>query len=195
MIRFRSIDSRYSLLLGAVIALGIALSGCGRDSQPPGADGTAVVDSGGPDQVTSNARIFLYSEGRKTTDLRADRIMQYTAKDSTVAEQLDVDFYDSSGVKISNLVARRGYIREMDNFLAVNGSVRVLGEDSVCLFTEYLEWDAGQDRVVTDSFVTIIQNQDTIRSYGVETDPRLRNITFKRKVSGRLTDMEKVRHE
>ncbi|NMC44274.1 MAG: LPS export ABC transporter periplasmic protein LptC [candidate division Zixibacteria bacterium] len=195
MIRFRSIDSWFSILLGTAIALGIALAGCGRDSQPPGTEGMAVIDSSGPDQVTSNARIFLYSEGRKTTDLRADRIMQYTAKDSTIAERLDVDFYDSTGVKISNLIAQRGYIREKDNFLAVNGSVRVLGEDSVRLFTEYLEWDAGQDRVVTDSFVTIIQNQDTIRSYGVETDPRLRNITFKRKVSGRLTDMEKARHE
>lgn len=195
MIRFRSIDSWFIVLLGAVIATGIALSGCGRDSQPSGTEGMAVVDSGGPDQVTSNAHMFLYSEGRKTTDLRADRIMQYTAKDSTIAERLDVDFYDSTGVKISNLIAQRGYIREKDNFLAVNGSVRVLGEDSVRLFTEYLEWDAGRDRVVTDSFVTIIQNQDTIRSYGVETDPRLRNITFKRKVSGRLTDMEKARHE
>jgi LPS export ABC transporter protein LptC len=183
------------ILLAMAVGIGIALGGCGGDGKPPGAEGTAVIDSGGPDQVTSNARIFLYAEGRKTTDLRADRIMQYTAKDSTIAERLDVDFFDSTGAKISNLIADRGYIREKDNFLAVNGSVKVLGEDSVRLFTEYLEWDAGKDRVVTDSFVTIIQNQDTIRSYGVETDPRLRNITFKRKVSGRLTDVEKARHE
>lgn len=195
MIGFPRIVGYIPFLTAMAIGLGIALAGCGGDSKPPGAEGTAVVDSGGPDQVTSNAHMFLYAEGRKTTDLRADRIMQYTAKDSTIAERLDVDFYDSTGVKISNLIADRGYIREKDNFLAVNGSVRVLGEDSVRLFTEYLEWDAGKDRVVTDSFVTIIQNQDTIRSYGVETDPRLRNITFKRKVSGRLTDMEKVRHE
>lgn len=195
MIRFRHHDIRWYLLLAAVIGCGIALCSCGRSDKPSGAERTAVVDSGGPDQVTSNARIFLYAQGRKTTDLRADQIMQYSAKDSTIAERLDVDFFDSTGTKISNLIADRGYIREKDNFLAVNGAVKVVGEDSVRLFTEYLEWDAGKDRVVTDSFVTIIQNQDTIRSYGVETDPRLRNITFKHKVSGRLTDMEKVRHE
>jgi LPS export ABC transporter protein LptC len=185
-----------SLLLPATaIAVAITMAGCGGNNKPPSAHGSAVIDSTGPDQVTSNARIFLYAKGRKTTDLRADQIMQYTAKDSTIAHRLDVDFFDSTGAKISNLTADEGYIREKDNFLAVTGSVKVLGEDSVRLFTEYLEWDAGKDQVVTDSFVTIIQNQDTIRSYGVVTDPRLRNITFKRKVSGRLTNMEKARHE
>lgn len=183
-------------MLAAAMAAAIMMIGCGSDNKPQSAHGTAVIDSAGPDQVTSNARIFLYAKGRKTTDLRADLIMQYTAKDSTIAQQLDVDFFDSAGVKISNLVAERGYIREKDNFLAVTGSVKVLGEDSTRLFTEYLEWDAGKDRVVTDSFVTIItQNQDTIRSYGVVTDPRLRDITFKRKVSGRLTNMEKIRDD
>ncbi|MDD4050641.1 MAG: LPS export ABC transporter periplasmic protein LptC [candidate division Zixibacteria bacterium] len=185
-----------TLMLAAAMAAAIMMIGCGSDNKPQSAHGTAVIDSAGPDQVTSNARIFLYAKGRKTTDLRADLIMQYTAKDSTIAQQLDVDFFDSAGVKISNLVAERGYIREKDNFLAVTGSVKVLGEDSTRLFTEYLEWDAGKDRVVTDSFVTIItQNQDTIRSYGVVTDPRLRDITFKRKVSGRLTNMEKIRDD
>ncbi len=184
------------LILTAAMAATVMMTGCGSDSKPPSAHGSAVTDSAGPDQVTSNARIFLYSKGRKTTDLRADQIMQYTAKDSTIAQRLDVDFFDSTGAKISNLIADFGYIREKDNFLAVTGSVKVLGEDSTRLFTEYLEWDAGKDRVVTDSFVTIItQNQDTIRSYGVVTDPRLRDITFKKKVSGRLTNMEKVRHD
>jgi len=184
------------LMFAAAMAAAVITTGCGGDTNPRSDRGTAAIDSAGPDQVTSNARIFLYAKGRKTTDLRADQIMQYTAKDSTIAQRLDVDFFDSTGAKVSNLIADRGYIREKDNFLAVTGSVKVLGEDSTRLFTEYLEWDAGKDRVVTDSFVTIItQNQDTIRSYGVVTDPRLRDITFKRKVSGRLTNMEKVRHD
>lgn len=195
MAKFSTIVTFPGFTFAAAMTVAIVMAGCGGDSKPQSAPGTIVVDSLGPDQVTSNARIFLYAKGHKTTDLRADQIMQYTAKDSTIAQRLDVDFFDSTGAHISNLTAEHGYIREKDNFLAVTGSVKVIGEDSVRLFTEYLEWDAGKDRVVTDSFVTIIQNQDTIRSYGVETDPRLRNITFKKKVSGRLTNMEKVRHD
>ena len=66
----------------------------------------------------------------------------------------------------------------------------MIGENAR-LETEYLEWDAGQDRIITDSFVTVIWGAgDTVRSIGAETDPRLKDITFKKKVSGRLTERE-----
>lgn len=183
------------LTAGLILFLSTAAPiGCGRDDKRAGAPAVAI-DSAGPDQVTSQAHIYLYNQGRKTTDLRADQIQQYTTKDSTLAFQLDVDFFDSTGIKISSLKAQRGYIREKDNFLAVNGSVVVVREDSARMYTEYLKWDAARDRVDTDSFVTFIHETDTIRSYGVITDSRLQDITFKRKVSGRLTDMEKIRND
>jgi LPS export ABC transporter protein LptC len=162
---------------------------CGEEDALPGASGPASPDSLVADQVTSDAHIFLYKAGRKTTDLIADEIRQYTRLDSTIALNLYVEFFDSLGERISTLTANHGYIREKDNFLAVTGDVEVVGKDSVILLTSYLEWDAAKDSVVTDSFVTIIREGDTtLTSYGMQSDPRLENITFKR-ASGTLTDL------
>lgn len=149
-----------------------------------------------PDQITSNAHILLYSGGNKTTDLQADEIWQFTMLDSAIAFGLYVEFYDTTGARISTLTSREGYIREKDNYLAVSGSVVVIGRDSVRLETEYLEWDGGKDSVVTDSFVTVIWEEgDTLMSYGLQSDPQLKDVTFKHKVSGRLTDVEKAKDE
>ena len=148
-----------------------------------------------PDQITSNARIYLYSGGHKTTDLKADDLSQFTELDSTVARNVRAKFFDSTGAVVSTLTADRGYIREKDNFLAVSGSVEVIGEDSVKIFTEYLEWDAANEEVETDSFVTVIRESDTLTSIGMVTDPGLRDITFKKQVKGTLTDMEKIEDE
>ena len=151
---------------------------------------------GQADQVTSQAHIYLYSGGRKTTDLRADELYQFSKLDSTVAYNLDVDFFDSAGQIISNLVAQEGYIREQDNFLAVSGSVVVRSRDSARLNTEYLEWDAGRELVSTDSFVTITYADGSVtNSLGMESDPQFKDIRLKKRVSGRVQDVEKLKNE
>jgi LPS export ABC transporter protein LptC len=171
------------------------LIGCGEENSTTKASRVTPTDTLQPDQITYDAHIYLYRAGHKTTDLLADEIRQFTSRDSSVAINLHVQFFDTTGARMSTLTAKKGYIRERHNFLAVTGSVVVIGEDSSKVLTEYLEWDANKDQVVTDSFVTVINGEDTLRSYGMETDPKLENTTFKRKVSASLTDVEKVQDD
>lgn len=170
-------------------------TGCSDEKTSQGESATLPVGKNLPDQITSNARIYLYSGGHKTTDLQADELAQFTDLDSTVATNVRAKFFDSTGSVVSTLTSDFGYIRERDNFLAVSGSVIVIGEDSIQLRTEYLEWQAAKEEVETDSFVTVIRENDTLYSLGLVTDPRLRDITFKNQVSGTLTDMEKIKNE
>jgi len=177
-------------LLAGLFAL-VAI-GCGDDNVSSNGSQHAAESGLQPDQVTRNAHIFLYKGGHRTTDLTADEIEQFTALDSAYATNLIVEFFDTTGAHISTLTADRGFIKEKDHYLAVFGSVIVIGRDSVRLETEYLEWDGDKDSVVTDSFVTVIEEGDTLMSYGFQSDPQLRNVTFKRQVRGRLTDVEKI---
>lgn len=180
-------------IFGLCIVMAV-LMGCEDEHPEYGAASDTAIDSLQPDQITSDAHIYLYKAGRRTTDLQASEIRQFTALDSTIAQNLYVEFFDSTGTRISTLKANNGYIREKDNFLAVNGAVKVIGEDSVILLSEYLEWDATKDSVVTDSFVTIIRDEDTLTSYGMQSDPALKNISFKH-ASGRVSDIKKVQDE
>ncbi len=185
---------KQAILLAGLLLI-ITLVGCGDDNTTTEIAEPAETNVLQPDQVTTNAHIYLYKGGHQTTDLLADTIWQFTRLDSALATNLFVEFFDTTGTKISTLTAQHGYIREKDNFLAVSGSVVVVGEDSVRLESEYLEWDGAKDSIVTDSFVTIIEGPDTLMSYGFQSDPRLKNVTFKNQVSGRLTDVDKIQDE
>jgi LPS export ABC transporter protein LptC len=168
----------------------VAWNGCSEEQQQQPVIDKSSSRAMEPDQVTSDARIYLYNEGRRTTDIRAERIDQYTQLDSTIAYGLNVDFYDSTGSFVSNLEADSGYIREKQNYLAVSGNVVVISADSARLETQFLTWDAARDSVVTDSFVTITRGDDILTGYGLVTDPRLETITIKRQVSGKFHDAE-----
>ncbi len=183
---------KYRIILLAVLVgfLGIVALGCGEDKLNS-ESGEDFTEGAQPDQITHNAHIFLYKGGHKTTDLTADEIRQFTTLDSALASNLTVEFFDTTGTRVSTLTADEGYIREKDQYLAVSGSVVVIGEDSVRLETEYLEWDGDKDSVVTDSFVTVIEKGDTLMSYGFQSDPELKDVTFKHRVRGRLSDVEK----
>lgn len=184
------------IIFFGIIVFGCFIVACEEETLRPPHSSYTLTDSIHPDQVTTNAHIYLYKKGHKTTDLLADEIQQFTQRDSTIAINLHAEFYDSLGQRLSTLTSKRGYIREKDNYLAVNGTVVLIGEDSITLLTEYLEWDGQKDSVVTDSFVTIIRpGGDTLTSKeGIQSDPQLKNISFK-KASGRLTDVEKVKDE
>jgi LPS export ABC transporter protein LptC len=172
-------------LLTGMLMLLILISGCGDEKKSTENTSAVTTSALEPDQVFSNAHIFLYRGGRTTTDLTADEIRQFTKLDSSAATKLTIYFFDSTGTRISTVTADSGYIKEKKKFLAVSGSVVVIGKDSVHLMTEYLEWNGAKDSVVTDSFVTIIQGSDTLMSYGFQSDPQLKDITFKQRVSGR----------
>lgn len=196
MERMKKLTVKSILYAIVVICAMVAACGCEDRLQSDIKDMSVPNDTAEPDKVTEEARYSLYSGGHKTTYIRADRLDKFTRRDSMIAINIDIDFYDSTGVIVSNLVAREGYIRERDDFLSVTGSVVIIGEDSVRIETEYLEWDNENERISTDSFVTVIySNGNILYSYGIESDPKLENIEFKKQVSGRLTNMGKRKNE
>jgi LPS export ABC transporter protein LptC len=186
--------SLIEFLFGALLAAGLlAVVGCSDHQEfdtAGGADSLAAVTR--PDQQIRDARIFLYNGSVRTTDLEADYIEKYEKQDSTLAWDLKVHFFDSTGREISYLVADSGLVRERTNSMEVFGDVVVTAEDSVILKTDNLFYDARKDSILTDAYVTIIQKGDTIRGYGLQADRQLRKTRIKRQVTGSLKNTEGI---
>ena len=172
----------------------LILAACGDENEikAPGSGG-AVADSTAvrPDQQFRDARIFLYDKSRVTTDIKADYIEKYEKQDSTLAWQLEVVFFDSTGAQKSHLISDSGLIREEVNLMDVYGNVRVISDDGAKLSSQHLNYNSGRNLVTTDSFVVIITNVgDTVMGYGFEADPKLGNWSLKRQVSGSMINVE-----
>ncbi len=161
------------------------------------APGVASADSAAavvlrPDQQTRGANFSLYDGSVKTTDVKADYIEKYTKQDSTMAWGLDVVFFNSEGEQTSKLIADSGLIRESINWMVANGNVVVINEDGSRLETQQLFWFGNEEKIRSDSFVTIYQYGDTLQGYGLETDRELKRVRIKRQVTGTLKDTEKI---
>lgn len=178
------------LILGAFIFL----FACGDNNEikAPGSGGSAADTTAlRPDQEFRNARIFLYDKDHMTTDIKAGYIEKYEKQDSTLAWQLEVIFFDSTGAQKSRLVSDSGLIREEVNLMDVYGHVRIISNDSAKLFSNHLNYNSGRNLITTDSFVVIIPSAgDTVQGYGFEADPKLGNWSLKRQVSGSMINIE-----
>ena len=98
-----------------------------------------------PDQEFKDAQIFLYDKDRMTTDIKAGLIKKYEKQDSTLAWNLEVFFYDTTGTQKSHLVSDSGLIREETNLMDVYGDVRVISNDSAKLYSQHLNYNSGKN--------------------------------------------------
>lgn len=93
-----------------------------------------------------------------------------------------VYFYDGAEESSGHISAKFGRYYEAKNLWEVRDSVVALNEKNELLETELLFWDERNDLIYTDKFVKITQQDQIIRGYGLESDPRflkwiIKNVT------------------
>ncbi len=176
-----------SLLILAALVAGCSNQNASKDSPP------ATVDSASlPDSEVSGATIYLYNRGELTTEIRADRILKFEAADSTMGYQLDIDFLDSAGQVMSNLVSDSGVIRETSTHLQAYGHVVVDTHDSLKLETDFLTWNPEINKIQTDAFVKFTKDGNIFTGWGMEANRDLSRLRILNQISSNEIDLDKL---
>jgi LPS export ABC transporter protein LptC len=186
----------HSFFVLIVLALlSLCQIGCEREqTQPPPNNNQSSVIR--PDAEVMNARVLLYNRGRVTTEILADKILKFEAKDSTFAYVLNVTSFDTAGIKTSSLISDSGIVREASGKMMAFGHVVAYSEDSTKLETEQLNWDSKADKIQTDAYVRITRpNGDIITGYGLETDQRMNRLKILKQVKGTVQDAGRFNDE
>jgi LPS export ABC transporter protein LptC len=168
----------------------LSFAGCSSKEKVSSDSNSTEHDGLVPDSELRGATIYLYEKEKVTTEVHAERLLKFEAKDSTMAYMLDIDFFDSTGHLTTELVADSGVIRESSNQLHVYGNVVVVTDDRSRLETEYLFWNTNTDKIQTDAYVKITKKDDVITGWGMETDPKLSRIKILNRVSGTVHEEE-----
>lgn len=137
---------------------------CNRD-EPTGSAPSEEV----PLHVVRNATTVESDSGRTRYVFRA-KITRIFANELKRAEDIQVEFYGGDRV-VSVLTAERGRL-DPDGKMVAEGHVVVNRlEDGAVLETESLYWDVEQQKIRTDEFFKITENDDVITGSGLTTDP------------------------
>ncbi len=105
--------------------------------------------------------------------------------DTTVINQLELEFFDENSQPSSKLKADSGYVVHKTNDLKAVGNIIITSSDSTTLWTDELNWSEERQKIFTDKEVKYAKDKEIYRGRGLESDPGLKHIIIKEKFSGK----------
>ena len=194
------------------ILLGVSLGGC--EYRAASEAGTTRQQNegrvGAPDQITEDARFFIYEDNRPRALVEARRMERYEREDSTYTllrghlgdspgragpgsgasdstkGRVSARIYDEKSDSIAATIrANRLIYRDEERRFDARGRVVVTTTGGKRLESEHLAWLEEERRIQTPGFVRITTPTDRIQGYGLRADENLDTYHLRR-VTGQV---------
>lgn len=144
----------------------VLLTGCADISDQDRLAEASVRDSM-PTQEFDDVTMIQTRDGILQFVLEAPRLERYDKLDQALLYGgIKITFYEDEKVS-SVLTAERGEVWQGGNALKAMGNVVVTTDTGTTILTPRMEWDRNTREIVSDTTVTIITDQDTIRGTGL----------------------------
>jgi LPS export ABC transporter protein LptC len=156
-----------ALLLVAVVA-------CKKDV---GIQPRRTAGSDSADQVYAGMTTEIVRDGVRQSHVYADSAWAYQARQVVDLTRMTVTMFDSSGAKVSTIVADKGIYHTRQQSLDARGHVVATSTGGKVLKTEHLIYDRDKNQISSDTFFTSTSPQGNISGAHFEADPGFRNVT------------------
>lgn len=155
---------------------------------------TEVKKVNNPQHESWNSTITLSKGGKNTAIVRSGYLAKYEETKLTfLSDSVDVDFFDKNGIITSHLRSMEAEVDEQQNNLYATKNVVVISDSGVTLYTEKLEWIQKDEKIISDTLVTIITENDTVHGIGMESDASLTNWRIFKPVAVTDRELKKVK--
>lgn len=158
------------LILTGMVALSVLSCSSTEKVATANNDDTLLV----PDSEGRGLRIYLYDQGEATAEIESETMVRFEALDSTLAREVNITAYDSSGQPNGHLVGDSAVIREKTGHMDIYGDVVFVAEDGTTLKTDYLRWNPNTSQIETESFVRITRDRDWATGWILRADQNLK---------------------
>lgn len=155
------------------LALLVLVAACSKDHgvQPRR---TAGADSA--DQVLSGMKTTITRDGMRQSDVYADSAWMYQARQLSDLKGLVVTMFDSSGAKISTIIADRGIYHTREQSLDARGHVVATSSGGKVLKTEHLIYDKNKNEISSDSAFKSTSPQGNVSGASFVSDPGFKHV-------------------
>ena len=123
----------------------------------------------GPQQEVENIELYYSENDKVKIKMMADLVYEFEGGDREFPKGVYLEFYNEFGKVSSTLRADQAYFFKKENKWRGQGNVEVKNlEKSEQLNTEELFWKPADEKIFTDKFVTIRQQNDVIYGEGLD---------------------------
>ncbi|OPZ82744.1 MAG: Lipopolysaccharide-assembly, LptC-related [bacterium ADurb.Bin431] len=130
-----------------------------------------------PDQEGWNSTVHATKNGRPEAIVTYGHMKRFNNRKKVYFDEgVKVDFYDPEGRMRSRLEAENGEMNEATNDIMARGSVVVVSDTGITVFSESLGYRQATGKIYSDVDVVLISDKgDTLYGRGFESDTRMRN--------------------
>lgn len=169
-------------LIPSILFLGTLsfLAGCGSNDLKEPQEYT------GPLSEVENVEMYYSEKDQVKMKLTAPAVWEFKNEDREFPKGLYIEFYNEFGELSSTLKANHAYFFKAENQWRGRDNVEVrnlLKQEQ--LNTEELFWKPSEDKIFTDKFVTLREQNNVIYGQGLEANDDLSNYKMKH-ISGEM---------
>ncbi|WP_254154614.1 LPS export ABC transporter periplasmic protein LptC [Chryseosolibacter indicus] len=165
-----SIPMAFSLL---IFLLSLCLTSCNQSEVKE------PVEYTGPAREVEKMELFYSENDRVKVKMLADKVYEYENGDREFPKGIYLEFYDLTGKLESTLRANEAYYFKKDNQWRGRGKVEVKNvAKNEQLNTEELFWKPAEEKIFTEKFVTIRQEEDVIYGKGLDAKQDMSDYTI-----------------
>lgn len=139
---------------------------------------TAGADSA--DQIYSGMTTTIERDGVRQSNVYADSAWMYQARQLFDLKGMTVTMFDSSGAKISTIVADKGIYHMREQSLDARGHVVATSSGGKVLKTEHLIYDKNRNEISADSAFKVTSPQGNASGASFVSDPGFKHVIVDR---------------
>ena len=145
------------------------------------------TDESYPVETLQNAKLMYSDSAIVRVILNATQMDRYVGDEPflEITKGLKVQFFNTLGIKESELTAQYAKIDEVKNLMEAKNTVKVKNLNGDLLETEHLVWNEKTEMVYTNEFVKITTKDEVIYGEGLESNQDFTKYTIQ-KISGTI---------
>lgn len=164
--------------LTSLLVMGLlwgTLAGCSGGKKVSGSGAAGEL----PDNEVEDFTVTETDSGRTQWTMFAKSAATFSARDLVTARTVRIDFFDETGAKSSELVAREGELYQRTRDMVARGQVVLQTVEGWRMSTEELHFSNSRNRIFSDLLVRVEKEGSVLEGVGFEGDPNLEHFEFR----------------
>ena len=168
---------RKGLKYTGILILSLIFAGCVKLDAPTT---ESASTSGFPDQEFFGANIQISRAGIPRFAISAQYITRFEGIDLLLLKgDVEAHLYDENGFHSGVMTADEGDVIQKDMLMVARGNVIVRSDSGLVLYADTLYYNQDANQVVSNGFVTMVSQYDSLSGRGFSATPNLKNWEIK----------------